>query len=97
MEHGTLEDVFNNTKHPYTEGLFNSLPNINNRTAMLRPLPGLMLDPTEDPPGCPFAPRCAYATSECEKSKPPLITFSDTHYVECHRYKEPDFKLQGRD
>jgi len=97
VEHGTLEDVFNNTKHPYTEGLFNSLPNINNRTAMLRPIPGLMLDPTEDPPGCPFAPRCAYATSECEKSKPPLITFSDTHYVECHRYKEPDFKLQGRD
>lgn len=96
VEHGTLEDVFNNTKHPYTEGLFNSLPNINNRTAMLKPIPGRMLDPTEEPEGCPFAPRCDYATEKCFKSKPPLITFSDTHYTECHRYNEDGFQLKGR-
>ena len=85
VEHGTLRDVFEETKHPYTEGLFNSLPNVNNRTAMLKPIPGLMLDPTETPAGCPFAPRCAYAVEKCFASKPPKITFSKTHYTECHR------------
>ena len=58
VEQGTLEDVFDHTKHPYTEGLFNSLPNIQNRTAMLKPIKGLMPDPTNLPEGCAFAPRC---------------------------------------
>ena len=45
VEYGTLKDVFNHTKHPYTEGLFNSLPNIRNRSERLKPIPGLMPDP----------------------------------------------------
>ena len=97
VEHGSLEDVFNDTKHPYTEGLFNSLPNINNRTSMLKPIPGLMLDPTESPAGCPFAPRCAYATDKCFEEKPPRFDFNETHYAECHRYSEEGFRLNGRD
>lgn len=96
VEHGTLHDVFNETKHPYTEGLFNSLPNIKNRAAMLKPIPGLMLDPTQIPEGCPFAPRCAYAVERCFTSKPRRITFSETHYTECHRYEETCFCLNGR-
>lgn len=95
VEHGTLQDVFENTKHPYTEGLFNSLPNINNRTSMLKPIPGMMLDPTETPAGCPFAPRCSYATEKCFTTKPPRIDFSDTHYAECHRHEKSDFCLNG--
>lgn len=97
VEHGTLRDVFEETRHPYTEGLFNSLPNINNRTAMLKPIPGLMLDPTETPAGCPFAPRCAYAVEKCFASKPPKVTFNETHYAECHRYENANFCLNGRD
>ena len=54
VEQGTLEDVFDHTKHPYTEGLFNSLPNIQNRTAMLKPIKGLMPDPTNLPEGAPL-------------------------------------------
>lgn len=96
VEHGTLEDVFNGTKHPYTEGLFGSLPNINSRAAMLKPIQGLMLDPTEEPAGCPFAPRCTYAVDECFQSKPPRIEFSDTHYCECHRYTDENFQLAGK-
>ena len=46
VEHGTLEDIFNHTMHPYTEGLFGSLPNIEDRKARLQPIPGLMPDPT---------------------------------------------------
>lgn len=52
VEQGTLEDVFNRTMHPYTEGLFNSLPNIRNRQRMLKPIQGLMPDPMDLPPGC---------------------------------------------
>ena len=69
VEKGTLEDIFNETKHPYTEGLFNSLPNIKDRKAMLKPIRGLMPDPANLPVGCSFSPRCLYATDKCrEKS-----------------------------
>ena len=60
VEHGNLEDIFENTSHPYTEGLFGSLPDIEHRTEELHPIPGLMPDPTDLPSGCPFHPRCAY-------------------------------------
>ena len=47
VEHGTLEDVFERTLHPYTEELFGSLPNIEERRHRLQPIPGLMPDPTD--------------------------------------------------
>lgn len=97
IEHGTLRDVFKETKHPYTEGLFNSLPNINSRTAMLKPIPGLMVDPTETPVGCAFAPRCSYAVDRCFNEKPMQHDISDTHYVVCQRYDEEKFCLSGRE
>lgn len=96
VEHGTLEDVFDHTAHPYTEGLFNSLPNIKDRKAKLKPIPGLMPDPTDLPEGCSFAPRCAYATAECSKAVPERTWLNDTHYVRCYGYKDPNFKLDGR-
>ena len=65
VEHGTLEDVYERTAHPYTEGLFNSIPNIEARTHRLIPIRGLMPDPTDLPKGCPFHPHCSYATEEC--------------------------------
>ena len=95
VESGTLEDVFNNTMHPYTEGLFNSLPNIDNREAELKPIPGLMPDPTHLPSGCTFAPRCRYATEACKAKRPEVRHVSDTHTVCCSRYDEPDFQIEG--
>jgi len=95
VESGTLEDVFNNTMHPYTEGLFNSLPNIENREAELKPIPGLMPDPTNLPAGCAFADRCHYATDACREKVPEARKVSDTHYVFCSRYDEPDFSIEG--
>lgn len=97
VEHGNLEDVFDHTAHPYTEGLFNSLPNVKDRKAKLKPIPGLMPDPTNLPKGCTFAPRCAYATPACEEAQPEVTWLSDTHYVRCAGYKDPNFKLTGRD
>ena len=95
VESGTLEDVFNHTMHPYTEGLFNSLPNIENREAELKPIPGLMPDPTNLPVGCAFAPRCRYATEACKAKLPEIRHVSDTHTVCCSRYDEPDFQIEG--
>lgn len=95
VERGNLEDVFNNTMHPYTEGLFNSLPDVDNRAAKLKPIPGLMPDPTKLPNGCAFAPRCVYATEQCKTEKPALVKYSDTHYAACLAYQDKNFKLKG--
>ena len=96
VECGTLEDVFNRTLHPYTEGLFSSLPNINQRAARLTPIPGAMPDPTRLPKGCSFAPRCAYATEACVQTKQSDFMVSDTHMVRCSRYQEPNFRIKRR-
>ena len=94
IERGTLDDIFNHTKHPYTEGLFNSLPDIENRTAELKPIPGLMPDPTKLPKGCAFAPRCPYAKPECIDTPQTEHAFSDTHVVMCSAYHDPSFRIQ---
>ena len=93
VEYGTLEDVFNTPKHPYTEGLFNSLPNVKNRKSQLIPIQGLMPDPTKLPPGCAFEPRCRYAVEKC-KEPLEMLPVGDTHSLLCSRYKEPDFRIQ---
>lgn len=88
VEHGTLEDIFNHTSHPYTEGLFGSLPNIEDRTAELKPIPGLMPDPTNLPGGCVFHPRCKYCKEICKSRVPVTTRLSDTHIVSCLAYEE---------
>ncbi|MDD4012134.1 MAG: ABC transporter ATP-binding protein [Sphaerochaetaceae bacterium] len=97
VEQGSLEEVFGKTMHPYTEGLFNSLPNIKNRTAKLKPIHGLMPDPTKLPEGCPFAPRCNYATEDCRKAVPELHRASGTHMVACSAYeRDKNFMIDRR-
>ena len=97
IERGTLEDVFNHTKHPYTEGLFNSLPNINSRGTPLIPIPGLMPDPTNLPEGCAFAPRCKYTTDACRQAAPSLHRFSDTHQCLCTAYDAEGFHIDRKE
>ena len=88
VEHGTLEDVFDRTRHPYTRGLFNSLPNIKDRAARLKPIRGLMPDPSNLPMGCAFADRCDYATERCRGEKPRKQWLTDSHFVACHLYED---------
>ncbi len=92
IEHGNLEDIFNNTRHPYTVGLFNSLPDLENRTAELKPIKGLMPDPSNLPKGCAFCPRCDYAMEICKTQKPARTYRNDTHYVECHLYNKDNIQ-----
>ena len=97
IERGTLEEVFNHTKHPYTEGLFNSLPDIENREEELHPIQGMMPDPTKLPKGCAFAPRCPYARPECIDKKQTEIGFSKTHKVLCSAYEDPQFHINRKE
>lgn len=97
VEQGSLEDIFRRTKHPYTEGLFNSIPNIDDRKAKLIPIKGLMSDPYNLPEGCSFCDRCNYAMDVCSTVKPEKVSFSDSHFVECHLYsKNKNHTLNGQ-
>ena len=93
VEYGDIREVFKNTKHPYTKGLFDSLPRINDDRDMLVPIPGMMPDPMELPEGCSFAPRCKYATDKCRQKLPNKTHFGENHYVACCAYEDPDFTL----
>ena len=95
VEHGTLEDVFDHTLHPYTKGLFNSLPNMKDRKARLQPIPGLMPDPSRLPEGCAFADRCRYATDRCFHERPEVLHRTEEHTVACHLYTPENIPKGG--
>lgn len=88
VEYGEIADVFDRFKHPYTEGLFDSLPNMEDRSEKLRPIKGLMPDPSDLPPGCSFHPRCRYASEACSVRQPEPVRVAGEHYVECLAYVE---------
>ncbi len=94
IEKGTLEDVFNRTAHPYTEGLFNSLPDLSDRTHEPQPIKGLIPNP-ESPYDhcCAFAERCPYAKEACSNTLPREISLSETHQIACLRYDEKGFHI----
>lgn len=94
VEQGNADEVFNHVRHPYTEGLFDSLPNLRERGEELIPIRGMMPDPMNLPEGCTFAPRCPYAMPKCESELPELVNCGGTHLVACHAYESPDFQLR---
>ncbi len=85
IEYGTVEEVFNNHRHPYTDGLFNSIPDIDSDQSQLCVIEGLAPDPTNIPTGCSFHPRCPYAMEKCSEEVPPVSYVNDSHYVRCHK------------
>lgn len=87
VEYGTVMDVFKRMKHPYTQGLFSSIPQINADVKRLNSIPGLMLDPTLDVEGCRFCDRCKYATEECRINHPELVEIESGHSVRCFQKK----------
>ena len=80
--------LFTTPKHPYTIGLFGSIPDISTDDHMLKPIPGLMPDPAKLPSGCPFHPRCEKALPECSQKIPKLTQVSDKHFVKCNLFGE---------
>lgn len=90
VESGTVEDIFTGDKHhPYTVGLFESIPNLSSKSARLKPIPGLMPDPTNLPKGCEFSPRCEKCMEICKTKKPAVYT-EGTHKFYCHLFNVSD-------
>ncbi len=90
IEQGSVEDIFNDgLHHPYTVGLFGSIPNLEEESERLSPIEGLMPDPTDLPPGCKFSPRCPRCIDVCRTQQPGTYT-NGTHQIKCHLYAEPD-------
>ena len=83
IEFGSAEDIFDRYKHPYTKGLFGSIPDLDQKRDRLKPIAGLMPDPTALPKGCSFAPRCPERMPQCEAGVIPTIRLSDSHKVQC--------------
>ena len=85
VEYGSLEDIFDHTAHPYTIGLFGSIPRLDLDTDRLQPIQGLMPDPINLPTGCPFHPRCPYAVEQCAAENPAPREIGPGHLVKCCR------------
>ena len=88
VEVAEVNDLFDRPSHPYTEGLLQCIPRIDEDREVLDTIKGTVPPPYAMPKGCRFAPRCPYATPECEASKPKLYPIGNGHYCRCFRYKE---------
>jgi oligopeptide transport system ATP-binding protein len=88
VERGPVEEVFGDTRHPYTRALLRSLPRVDgSRNERLDSIEGLPPDLIMLPKGCPFAARCPEVIPAiCEKSMPPLLELKPGHWVACHHY-----------
>lgn len=83
VEYGTAEHIFDHTAHPYTIGLFNSLPKLDSTEPRLKPIKGLMPDPTNLPKGCSFCERCPEAMEKCAEKSPGVTEVAPGHFVKC--------------
>lgn len=86
IESGSLEDIFQDMRHPYTWGLFKTIPDLDKECEYLETLDGMMPDPTDLPKGCPFAPRCKKCMPVCREKNPAEIEVSKGHMVRCHLF-----------
>ena len=85
VEYGTKREVFQNPSHPYTIGLFGALPDINDdNCTRLKPIEGIMPEPSDLPEGCKFHTRCPYATELCSQGDVPMVMLGGSHRCQCH-------------
>lgn len=83
VETGYVDDIFYDPKHPYTQGLMTSIPNIENDKDELATIPGTPPDLINPPSGCPFAARCKYAMEVCLCAMPEFTTITPSHFAAC--------------
>ena len=83
VEQGPVRDVIRTPAHPYTRGLLDALPRLDDLEAPLKPVAGDIPSPLERPPGCPFHTRCSLTEPRCSQSAPPMKKFTDGHTAAC--------------
>lgn len=88
VEYGAIRELFHNAGHPYTIGLFGSIPSLTADVKRLKPIPGLMPDPMALPKGCHFCTRCEHATDHCKEEKPPMVDTGKGHMVKCFLFSD---------
>ncbi len=88
VESGPVRDIFNHPSHPYTQALLNSVPTMEERPERLFAIEGQPPALWDLPPGCRFAPRCAYAEARCEEAYPPHIEVGEGHSADCWRLED---------
>lgn len=91
VENGTVQDIYESEQHhPYTVGLFHSIPEMNKDSNRLAPIPGLMPDPMIRQEGCSFSDRCPKCSERCRREKPGNYTVSNSHTISCFLYEQGD-------
>jgi oligopeptide/dipeptide ABC transporter ATP-binding protein len=86
VEKAEVRDIFYKRKHPYTQGLMDSVPSITGQKTDLHPIKGVVPDPFDLPPGCCFEARCPRTMVVCKEEAPPLKEISTNHLVACWLY-----------
>jgi oligopeptide/dipeptide ABC transporter ATP-binding protein len=86
VEQAEAVDIFENPKHPYTQGLWGAIPRVDQEKASLAVIPGTVPDLGRLPSGCKFHPRCPHRFEPCDGERPPMFEISLTHQAACYLY-----------
>ena len=86
VEYGTLEQVFDNPKHPYTKALYKSIPSLDRDVHRLEVIPGLVPDPSDLPEYCSFYERCSEKCDRCNKFDPVRTEVEPGHFAKCLQF-----------
>lgn len=88
VEYGSKYHIFKEMAHPYTVGLFKSIPSLDKDEERLQPIPGMLPDPSIFTQGCSFVDRCAYGTDKCRNARPNVVQVSEGHFTKCFHWQE---------
>lgn len=88
LEQADVRTIFHSPRHPYTQGLMNSIPKLGEKKERLQAITGQPPDLGSLPAGCRFSPRCPYALSICHQEEPLIETISDGHEIRCFRWRQ---------
>lgn len=88
VEYSDKRPLYTEPLHPYTVGLFNSIPDVDDDEEFLKVIPGLTPDPTNLPSGCPFHPRCTHAMERCRNERPSWNEARPGHFVACFLHQK---------
>lgn len=87
VEYAPVRELYKNPLHPYTRGLLQSVPKINEEQDTLYNIPGMVPGPGDYPEGCRFCPRCGHAVERCRRKAPPYVECGEGHKVRCWLYE----------